>query len=241
MRSGLQRGPEAEGVGSPFRAPLRRERVGRRRSRVAFDLERWRDRLDRMRSLAWVAAYRQWIERFARRPPPRGVGIAGALLFLALALGYGAAIGGHVPAIVDWLKDTRDQAANAAGFRIAAVALTGRKKSAARRSSPSPASPATRRCCSSTPRRRARGLWPIRGSPMRPCSSSIRGRLQIEHHRAPGFRALAEGRPRQRDRRRRHRARAVRADRFATLPLVVGDGAERARAGFSRPARPLSR
>jgi cell division protein FtsQ len=33
-----------------------------------------------------------------------------------------------VPAIVDWQKDTRDQAANAAGFRIAAVSLTGQKE-----------------------------------------------------------------------------------------------------------------
>jgi len=128
MRSGLQRGPEAEGVGSPFRAPLRRERVGRRRRRFRFDLERWRDRLDRVRSLAWVAAYRHWIERFARRPPPRGVGIAGAAGFLALALGYGALLGGHVPAVIDWLKDARDQAANAAGFRIAAVSLTGQRE-----------------------------------------------------------------------------------------------------------------
>src|SRR5262249_5862522 len=127
MRSGLQRGPGAEGVGSPFRAPLR-QRVGRRRRRLRFDLECWRDRLDRVRSLAWVAAYRQWTERFARPPPPRGVGIAGAVLFLTLALGYGALIGGHVPAIVDWLKDTRDQAANAAGFRIATVSLTGQKE-----------------------------------------------------------------------------------------------------------------
>jgi cell division protein FtsQ len=127
-RSGPQRGPEAEGVGSPFRAPLRRERVGRRHRRVRFNLERWRDRLDRVRSLAWVAAYRQWSERFARRPPPRGVGIAGMAAFLGLALAYGAVLGGHVPAIVDWLKDARDQAANAAGFRIAAVSLTGQKE-----------------------------------------------------------------------------------------------------------------
>src|SRR5262249_9197219 len=118
----------AEGDGSPFRAPLRRERVGRRRRRVRFDLECWRDRLDRVRSLAWVAAYRQWIDRFASRPPPRGSGIAGALLFLSLALGYGGLVGGHVPAIVDWLKDARDQAANAAGFRIAAVSLAGQKE-----------------------------------------------------------------------------------------------------------------
>src|SRR5262249_59491114 len=82
----------------------------------------------RVCSLAWVAAYRQWIDRFASRPPPRGSGIAGALLFLSLALGYGALVGGHVPAIVDWLKDARDQAANAAGFRIAAVSLAGQKE-----------------------------------------------------------------------------------------------------------------
>jgi len=55
MRSRLQRGPEAEGVGSPFRAPLRRERVGRRRSRVPFDLDRWRDRLDRTRAISPLA------------------------------------------------------------------------------------------------------------------------------------------------------------------------------------------
>jgi cell division protein FtsQ len=50
------------------------------------------------------------------------------LMFLALSLGYGALLGGHVPAVVDWLKDARDQAANAAGFRIAAVSLTGQKE-----------------------------------------------------------------------------------------------------------------
>ncbi len=37
-------------------------------------------------------------------------------------------LGGHVPAVIDWLKDARDQAANAAGFRIAAVSLTGQKE-----------------------------------------------------------------------------------------------------------------
>jgi cell division protein FtsQ len=121
-RSGPQRGPEAEGVDSPLRAPLR-ERAGRRRSRLGFDFRRRRGRL-----FAWVAAYGAWLERSARRPRRRGFGLVGALLFLALALGYGSVVGGHVPAIVDWLKDARDQAANAAGFRIAAVSLTGQKE-----------------------------------------------------------------------------------------------------------------
>jgi cell division protein FtsQ len=127
MRSGPQRGPEAEGVGSPLRMPPR-ERVGRRRRRVSFDFTRLRRRLDGVRSLAWVAAYRAWLERFARRSPRRGLGLVGMLMFLALSLGYGALLGGHVPAVVDWLKDARDQAANAAGFRIAAVSLTGQKE-----------------------------------------------------------------------------------------------------------------
>jgi cell division protein FtsQ len=127
MRSGPQRGPEAEGVGSPLRMPPR-ERVGRRRRRVSFDFARLRRRLDGVRSLAWVAAYRAWLERFARRSPRRGLGLVGMLMFLALSLGYGALLGGHVPAVVDWLKDARDQAANAAGFRIAAVSLTGQKE-----------------------------------------------------------------------------------------------------------------
>jgi cell division protein FtsQ len=105
-----------------------RERVGRRRRRVSFDFARLRRRLDGVRSLAWVAAYRAWLERFARRSPRRGLGLVGMLMFLALSLGYGALLGGHVPAVVDWLKDARDQAANAAGFRIAAVSLTGQKE-----------------------------------------------------------------------------------------------------------------
>ena len=74
MRSGPQRGPEAEGAGSPLRAQLR-ERAGRRRSRLGFDFRRWRGR-----SFAWMAAYRAWLERLARRPPPRGFGLAGALM-----------------------------------------------------------------------------------------------------------------------------------------------------------------
>jgi len=61
-------------------------------------------------------------------PPPPGFGIAASVLLLAAALGYGAVAGGHVADVVDWLKDARDQAANAAGFRIAAVSLTGPKE-----------------------------------------------------------------------------------------------------------------
>jgi cell division protein FtsQ len=81
---------------------------------------------------AWLAAYRRWIGRWgvrmARLPPPPGFGITGSALLLAAALGYGAVAGGHVAAVIDWLKDARDQAANAAGFRIAAISLAGAKE-----------------------------------------------------------------------------------------------------------------
>src|SRR5215472_6572907 len=110
MRSGPQRGAEAEGVDSPLRL-LARDRVGRRHRRVGLDFGRLHRRLDGARSLAWVAAYRARLDRFARRPPPLGLGIVGTVMFLALALGYGALLGGHMPAVLDWLKDARDQAA----------------------------------------------------------------------------------------------------------------------------------
>src|SRR5215471_16703934 len=58
---------------------------------------------------------------------PRWAGAAAtALLFLA-SIGYGAAKGGHVPMIMEALSDARDAAANAAGFRIAAVSLAGER------------------------------------------------------------------------------------------------------------------
>jgi cell division protein FtsQ len=56
---------------------------------------------------------------------PRGIGIIGAALVLAASIAYGIAIGDHVPAVVNAFKDARDRVANAAGFRIVSIALTG--------------------------------------------------------------------------------------------------------------------
>jgi len=66
---------------------------------------------------------RRWIARLA--DIPQGAGVAGSLLLLGATLAYGAIAGGHVAAVADWLKGARDNAANALGFRIAAVSLTG--------------------------------------------------------------------------------------------------------------------
>jgi cell division protein FtsQ len=61
-------------------------------------------------------------------PPPPGSGIAASALLLVAALGYGIVQGRHVAAVIDWAKDARDAAANSLGFRIAAVSVSGAKE-----------------------------------------------------------------------------------------------------------------
>jgi cell division protein FtsQ len=72
--------------------------------------------------------------RLANAMPPlarlrryRFVGALGAALIILGGVSYGAYRGGHLPSVIDWLKDARDVAANAAGFRIAAVSIAGHK------------------------------------------------------------------------------------------------------------------
>jgi cell division protein FtsQ len=58
---------------------------------------------------------------------PRGFGTGAAAVLLLGSLGYGAVQGGHVGEVVEALKDARDAAANAAGFRILALAVNGQQ------------------------------------------------------------------------------------------------------------------
>jgi cell division protein FtsQ len=58
---------------------------------------------------------------------PRGVGLAAAMLVIGAGALYGAIRGAHIPTIIAALEDTRDQAANMAGFRIVSVALAGNR------------------------------------------------------------------------------------------------------------------
>jgi cell division protein FtsQ len=68
---------------------------------------------------------RNWSTRMADLRLPRWAGAAASALLILASIGYGAWKGGHFPMIVDALSDARDAAANAAGFRIAAVSLSG--------------------------------------------------------------------------------------------------------------------
>jgi cell division protein FtsQ len=67
------------------------------------------------------------VEKLDRVRVPRGLGIAACTLIMLASLAFGTVRGGHIPAVTGWLKDLRDMAANAAGFRIAGVALSGHK------------------------------------------------------------------------------------------------------------------
>jgi cell division protein FtsQ len=55
------------------------------------------------------------------------VELAAGGLFLLATLAYGMVAGGHVPATVGALTQARDAAANAAGFRVASIALSGER------------------------------------------------------------------------------------------------------------------
>jgi cell division protein FtsQ len=54
-------------------------------------------------------------------------GLAAALLTVFAGLVYVADRGGRLPIVQDWLNEARDAVANAAGFRIASLAIAGHK------------------------------------------------------------------------------------------------------------------
>jgi cell division protein FtsQ len=92
----------------------RRRPRGRRAQRAGIDPSTWLGRLQKRFDLVFRLG----------RP---GIGLAATLCLILASAIYGMALGGHVPVVVTQLKDARDAIANVAGFRIAAVALTGNK------------------------------------------------------------------------------------------------------------------
>jgi cell division protein FtsQ len=59
---------------------------------------------------------------------PRGIGVVAMVLLLSGTAALGIIRGGHGDNFSDALSDTRNAAANAVGFRITSVAITGRKQ-----------------------------------------------------------------------------------------------------------------
>jgi cell division protein FtsQ len=68
----------------------------------------------------------RWLRLLDRRMPRRA-GLAVSALFILASGAYGIAAGNHLPAIVQAMRDARDEAANAAGFRLVTVALAGNR------------------------------------------------------------------------------------------------------------------
>jgi cell division protein FtsQ len=58
---------------------------------------------------------------------PRGAGFAVAMAIIGSSVLFGVVRGGHLPSIVAQFEETRDAAANALGFRIAEIALSGQE------------------------------------------------------------------------------------------------------------------
>ena len=74
-------------------------------------------RLRRTAQRCWIALLKTHV--------PRGAGVAATAAVVLATLGYGMVKGDHVPTVIAALKDARDQLAQAAGFRIVSLALSG--------------------------------------------------------------------------------------------------------------------
>jgi cell division protein FtsQ len=83
-------------------------------------------------ALAWPASTSRW-QRSARRwcaplidlKVPRGVGSSAAALLLLASVSYGVVKGGHGPELAANVQDLCDGVANSLGFRISEIAITG--------------------------------------------------------------------------------------------------------------------
>jgi cell division protein FtsQ len=66
-------------------------------------------------------------ERLDAYQPPRGVGVVATALLVVGAMALGIVRGGHVPEAIEGFHQMRDGIADAVGFNITSVALTGNK------------------------------------------------------------------------------------------------------------------
>lgn len=64
---------------------------------------------------------------FERCRLTRGGGLVASILIILAAISYGVIAGGHGDAVASALREARDTAGNAAGFRVTGIALSGNK------------------------------------------------------------------------------------------------------------------
>ena len=181
---------------------------------------------------------RCWI-RLIRVRLPRGAGAVAATTLILGGVCYGVVKGEHVPAIVEFLEDTRDQAANTVGFSITDLTVTGHnqltKEEVLASARVTGRSSLLFLDADATRERLKTNSW-IADATVR---KLLPGQLQIEIKEREPF-ALW-----QKDRRVSVIAddgtvlEGFVAPQLLTLPLVVGRGAETRAKEFPRAARPL--
>jgi cell division protein FtsQ len=71
---------------------------------------------------------RRWLGPVKSWQVPRGAGFVAAGAFFLGTAALGVVRGDHVPVVIDELRDWRDGAGNAAGFRITSIAMAGQKE-----------------------------------------------------------------------------------------------------------------
>lgn len=76
-------------------------------------------------SSGWRRLALRWVASVLDFKPPRGAGSSAAALLLLASASYGAVKGDHVPNIVAQVQDICDTVANSAGFGISEIALAG--------------------------------------------------------------------------------------------------------------------
>jgi cell division protein FtsQ len=75
--------------------------------------------------IGWQRFIRRWMKPVLELELPRGIGAAAASLLLLGSAGYGVVCGGHGATLMQELRDFRDASANTAGFRISAISIEG--------------------------------------------------------------------------------------------------------------------
>jgi cell division protein FtsQ len=105
---------------------------GRLAQSLKLKLQRRPASARRSRASAWSASdsgllrfVKRWGGALLDLKVPRGAGASAAAMLILASTYYGVLKGGHQPAIIAQIQDFCDEAANAAGFRISAIALAG--------------------------------------------------------------------------------------------------------------------
>lgn len=76
----------------------------------------------------WRRTLRRWFNTLVDIDVPRGIGSASVAMLLLGSVGYGVVKGNHGPTIAENVQSLCDAAANAAGFGITEVALAGERE-----------------------------------------------------------------------------------------------------------------